>query len=158
MPSSSFVLGGFPLSSRSVVKFPIPFQAFPSSPFEFISGAFLFGSFFVSPSFGPLPLLSRSLFFFVPFPPVLQSIYRAKGRGFLWLHMGSKGCGGWSAIWVQLSRFRSLFFRVGARRVVGQCLWSVVQRRGASGWWPRGERDRFKEEKPFFFLLLHRVQ
>jgi len=25
-------------------------------------------------------------------------------------------------------------FRVGARRVVGQCLRSVVQRRGASGW------------------------
>jgi hypothetical protein len=49
-------------------------------------------------------------------------------------------------------------FLVGARRVVGQCLRSVVQRRGASGWWPRGEGDWFNEEKPFFFLLLHRVQ
>ena len=66
----------------------------------------LFGFFFVrvlSPSL-PLPL------FFFFFFSVLPSIYRAKGRGFLWLHMGSKGCGGWSAICVQLSRFRSLFF------------------------------------------------
>jgi hypothetical protein len=47
---------------------------------------------------------------FSPFFFLFRSIYRAKGRGFLWLHMGSKGCGGWSAIWVQLSRFRSLFF------------------------------------------------
>jgi hypothetical protein len=71
---------------------------------------FLFGSFSVSLYF----LFFRSSLFSVFFPPhfsVLRSIYRAKGRGFLWLHMGSKGCGGWSAIWVQLSRFRSLFFR-----------------------------------------------
>jgi hypothetical protein len=40
----------------------------------------------------------------------LGSIYRAKGRGFLWLHIGSRGCDGWSAIWVQLSRRDSPVF------------------------------------------------
>ena len=63
MPSSSFVFGGFPLSSRFVVKFPTPFQAFPSSPFEFISGS-LFVRFVLSPRFvfcfSPFPLCSFS--------------------------------------------------------------------------------------------------
>jgi len=107
MPSSSFVFGGFPLSSRFVVKFPTPFQAFPSSPFEFISGSLFirFCSLFlsISSSFGPLPFL-------LPFFCVLGSIYRAKRRGFLWLHMGGRGCGGWSAIRVQLSRRYSPVF------------------------------------------------
>ena len=89
---------------------------------------------------------------------MLGAIYRASECGFLLWRMGSKGCGGWSAIWVQLSRYGFPIFLVGARRVVGQCLRSVVQRRGASGWWPRGESGWFKEKNHFFFLLLHRVQ
>ena len=99
-----------------------PFLYFGSSPFRFVLSSLWFLLF--SLPFFCFSLLSFSLFFrsslvrvsfpLFPFSPlsftVLRSIYRAKGRGFLWLHMGSKGCGGWSAIWVQLSRFRSLFF------------------------------------------------
>ena len=69
MPSSSFVFGGFPLSSRFVVKFPTPFQAFPSSPFEFISGSLFirFCSLFlsISSSFGPLSSLFSSFGLFI---------------------------------------------------------------------------------------------
>ena len=71
---------------------------------SFLSLVFSLFGFFLLPS-------SRVPFFLSPHSlSVIGSIYRAKRRGFLWLHMGSKGCGGWSAIWVQLSRFRSLFF------------------------------------------------
>jgi len=106
-----------PLSS---VSFPFRFLSFllllwfSFPPFSFLS--VLSSSSPLSLSFGFFVLLHSPLFFsFFPLSPppvfsVLWSIYRAKGRGFLWLHMGSKGCGGWSAIWVQLSRFRSLFF------------------------------------------------
>ena len=115
---------GATLSNDGVTVFSsFPFLYFGFSPFRFVLSSLwflLFSLLFFCLCFS---LLSFSLFFRsslvrVSFPPflfffsftVLRSIYRAKGRGFLWLHMGSKGCGGWSAIWVQLSRFRSLFF------------------------------------------------
>jgi len=105
-----YQLAAFP----SYISVPLPFGSFST-----LFGSFCFLSFFFLPLFfsplvfSLLSVLSRSGLL-PPFSPfsftVLRSIYRAKGRGFLWLHMGSKGCGGWSAIWVQLSRFRSLFF------------------------------------------------
>ena len=53
--------------------------------------------------------------------------------------------------WVLLSRFGSPGFLAGARRVVGQCLRSAVQRRGASGWWPRGEKGPAKFKRKLLF-------
>jgi hypothetical protein len=49
--------------------------------------------------------------------------------------MGSKGCGGWSAIWVQLSRYGFPVFLVGARLVVGQ--WAWLARSGSLGFLAR---------------------
>jgi len=135
-----------------------PFLYFGSSPFLFVPSSLWFVlssvlSFFFLSVFSLSGLLP-------PFFPssVLRSIYRAQRAGLFMVAHGEQGLRRLvghlgAAVEVLLP-----VFRVGARRVVGQCLRSVVQRRGASGWWPRGERDRFKEEKPFFFLLLHRVQ
>jgi hypothetical protein len=62
---------------------------------------------------------------------------------------GTSYCCAWERVsrrpvghWVLLSRFGSPGFLAGARRVVGQCLRSVVQRRGASGWLVGSRRER----------------
>jgi hypothetical protein len=106
-----YQLAAFP----SYISVPLPFGSFSTlfGSFCFLSFfffAFVFLSSRFLSSFGPLSFGSPSPFSSFFSFTVLRSIYRAEGRGFLWLHMGSKGCGGWSAIWVQLSRFRSLFF------------------------------------------------
>jgi len=58
LPYSFVFLVVSPLSSRFVFKFPTPFQAFPSSPFGFISGSLF-----------PFVLSPRFVFYFSPFLP-----------------------------------------------------------------------------------------
>jgi hypothetical protein len=75
--------------------------------------------------------------------------------------MGSKGCGGWSAIWVQLSRYDFPVFLVGARRVID--LWAWLARSGSLGFLARHAVQREvahlkKKNQPFFFLPLLHVQ
>jgi len=81
---------GFLLSSQFVFKFPLPFQAFPSSQFGFTNGSLLFGSFSLPGSF-----------FFRLFPPLLLLRWvlfiEPSERGFLLLRMESRSRGGWSA-------------------------------------------------------------
>ena len=95
----------------------------------------------------------------LPFPPssffyCSSSIYRAKGRGFLWLHMGSKGCGGWSAIWVQLSRYGFPVFsgrRAAGGRPVAVAGEERLPRFSGKACGPEGG-STLAEEKPTIFL------
>jgi len=131
----------FPLFSRSVFFLPL-FFCF-SSQFSLLSG--------LSPFF---------LFFLSSFRVcVLGSIYRAKRRGFLWLHMGGRGCGGWSAIRVQLSRRDSPVFCMarggwsasgrGWRGAAPSVFWQGMRSRERQHTWRR-------KNPPFCFLpLLH---
>jgi hypothetical protein len=126
----------FPAAEREVLPPPLSSVSFP---FRFLS--FLLLLWFSFPLFSFLSVLSSAFFFFfflfspfslfrvflllfpLPFAAVLGAIYRASECGFLLWRMGSKGCGGWSAIWVQLLRYGFPVFLVGARRVVGQRAW-----------------------------------
>jgi hypothetical protein len=126
------------------------FSSLPS----LLSVCFFFLYFFFV--FSPL----GSLFFRVClllFPPCFSfigSIYRAEGWGFLWLHMGSKGCGGWSAIWVQLSRYGFPVFsgrRAAGGRPVGVAGEERLPRFSGKACGPEGG-STLAEEKPTIFL------
>jgi hypothetical protein len=155
------------VAEREVLPPPLSSVSFP---FRFLP--FLLLLWFSFPPFSfllvlyfPLPFLSLSVFSFSStllcfsrFPPlplsVIGSIYRAKGRGFLWLHMGSKGCGGWSAIWVQLSRYGFPVFsgrRAAGGRPVGVAGEERLPRFSGKACGPEGG-STLAEEKPTIFL------
>jgi len=119
MPSSSFVFGGFPLSSQFVVKFPTPFQAFPSSPFEFISGS-LFVWFVLSPRFVfcfslfPLRLFSPQPPCFVLSPLFLPPFFLPSRAGVQSPFIGGKGSG--ASLWLHGERG-------SAGRLASRCDW-----------------------------------
>ena len=104
-----------------------------------------------------LSFLLRSLLFLVffrflvPFFPFLFYSLFIGEKGHCALHQCVWGAGFAAAGWPPpaTTKRRSLAFEQG-ERPVGQWLWSVVPRYGASGRWPRGERGRFKEEKHHF--------